>query len=310
MKKNILKNSALVFLAGASYGVQGTVVKLTLAAGFTWQQSVASQAVFGVVLFLAALLVQIVRGKKIVSLSPKLILMLLGVGFVSGTTGVLYNISLSMLPVPIAVTLLFQFTWIGIVIQVIATRRAPSVFEVGAGVVIIAGTLLVSGLFSADITALNPLGVVCGLGSGVSFATFVFLSGKVGAGLPSIQRGSIICLGSLCMAFFVCPDFLISGAIQEGIWLYGLMMGAGALFIPVILLGIATPHLSTGLATIMAASELPCGVIISVVVLGETVDVFQFVGVVIILTGVVVAQLPNLLPGLQAPPRPPVRYIQ
>ncbi|MEA5019808.1 MAG: hypothetical protein VB027_05525 [Gordonibacter sp.] len=42
MQKNSLKYSALVFLAGASYGAQATTVKVTYGAGFTWTQVVAS----------------------------------------------------------------------------------------------------------------------------------------------------------------------------------------------------------------------------------------------------------------------------
>ena len=47
----------------------------------------------------------------------------------------------------------------------------------------------------------------------------------------------------------------------------------------------------------MASSELPCGILISVFVLGEPVSTLQAAGVVVILAGVVVSQLPNLLPA-------------
>lgn len=46
MEKNTLRYSGIVFLAGASYGAQATTVKITYAAGFTWTQVVASQALF------------------------------------------------------------------------------------------------------------------------------------------------------------------------------------------------------------------------------------------------------------------------
>ncbi len=296
MQKNTLKYSAVVFLGGASYGVMAATVKSAFAEGFTWAQSAASQALFGALLFGVALIVLTVAGKRPVPLSPKRVFALLGLGLTTCTTCVLYNYALTMLPVSVAITLLFQFTWIGIVFQVIATRRRPHPAELGAAVVILGGTLLASGLFSSTVGDLNPVGIVCALLSAVSCASFMFLSARIGTDLPPIERGLVVCLGACILGFAVCPDYFASGALQAGIWKYGLILGVFGLLVPVILFGIGTPHLSAGLSTIMASSELPCGIAISVLVLSEPVDALQVVGIVIIMLGVVVSQLPNLLP--------------
>lgn len=297
MQKNTLKYSALVFLGGASYGVMAATVKMAYAAGFSWTQAVASQALFGALLFAIALAVSLGRGRKPVPLTPKRVLSLLGLGLNTCATCVLYNLSLTMLPVSAALTMLFQFTWIGIVIQVAVTRRKPHPAELAAAIAILVGTLFASGMFSNEVGELNPIGILCGLGSAVSCALFMFFSSRVGCGLPPIQRGLVVCLGACVLGFALCPDYFASGALQAGIWKYGLVLGLCALFVPVILFGIATPHLSTGLSTIMASSELPCGIAISAVLVGESVDALQLAGVAVILIGVVVSQLPNLLPA-------------
>ena len=280
MQKNILKYSALVFAGGASYGIMATTVKFALADGFQWTQVAASQPLFGTLLFAVALAVLALAGKRPVHLSPRGVLRLLGLGLTTCTTCVLYNFALTRLSVAVAITLLFQFTWIGVVIQIVVTRRRPSTAELAAAAIILGGTLLASGLFSA-----------------VSTALFMFLSGRIGVDLPPIQRGLFVCLGACILGFAVCPGYFASGALQAGIWKYGLVLGAFGLLIPVVLFGIGTPHLPTGLSTIMASSELPCGILISVFVLGEPVSTLQAVGVVVILAGVVVSQLPNLLPA-------------
>ena len=296
MQKNTLKYSAIVFFGGASYGVMAATVKSAFAEGFAWAQTAASQAFFGALLFAFALVVLAVFGKRPVPLAPRRILALLGLGLATCTTCVLYNFSLTMLPVSVAITLLFQFTWIGIVFQVIATRRRPHRAEVGAAAIILGGTLLASGLFSDTVGYLDPLGIACALLSAVSCATFMFLSARVGCDLPPIERGLVVCLGACILGFAVCPDYFASGALQAGIWKYGLILGVFGLFVPVVLFGIGTPHLSAGLATIMASSELPCGIAVSVLVLSEPVDVLQVVGIVVIMAGVAVSQLPNLAP--------------
>lgn len=297
MRNDILKYSALVFLGGASYGAMAATVKMAYAAGFSWTQTVASQALFGTLLFAMALVVSLARGRKPAPLSPKRILSLLGLGLNTCATCVLYNLSLTMLPVSAAITMLFQFTWIGIVIQAIVTRRRPRPAELAAAAIILVGTFLASGMLSAEVGALDPVGILCGLGSAVSCALFMFFSSRVGCGLPPIQRGLVVCLGACVLGFALCPDYFASGALQAGIWRYGLVLGLSALFVPVILFGIATPHLSTGLSTIMASSELPCGIAISTALVGESVDALQLAGVAVILAGVAVSQAPHLRPS-------------
>ena len=296
MQKNTLKYSTIVFLGGASYGVMAATVKSAFAEGFAWAQTAASQAFFGALLFAVALVALAAFGKRPVPLSPKRVFALLGLGLTTCTTCVLYNFALTMLPVSVAITLLFQFTWIGIVFQVIATRRRPHLAELGAAAIILAGTLLASGLFSSTVGDLDPLGIACALLSAVSCATFMFLSARVGCDVPPIERGLVVCLGACILGFAVCPDYFASGALEAGIWKYGLILGVFGLFVPVVLFGIGTPHLSAGLSTIMASSELPCGIAVSVLILSEPVDAFQVAGIVVIMLGVVVSQLPNLVP--------------
>ena len=294
MQKDTLKYSGIVFLAGASYGAQATTVKITYAAGFTWTQTVASQALFAALLFAAALLVQRSRGRRLVPLSPKQVLALLALGLNTCIGTVLYNYALTLLPVSVAITLLFQFTWMSIVLQLVVVRRRPRAAEVVAVAVILGGTLLASRAFSSDVGALDPVGVACGLLSAASCTFFMFFSSRVGRGLPPIQRGLVVCLGACALGFALCPDYFASGALQDGIWKFGLVLGLCALFVPVVLFGIATPHLTPGLSAIMASSELPCGIALSALVIGEPVEALQAVGIVAILAGIAISQLPHM----------------
>lgn len=153
---------------------------------------------------------------------------------------------------------------------------------------------MASGMFSESVGALDPVGIACGLLSAVSCTFFMFFSSRVGRGMPSVQRGLVVCLGACALGFALCPDYFASGVLQDGIWKFGLVLGLCALFVPVALFGIATPHLTPGLAAIMASSELPCGIALSTLVLGEPVEALQVAGVVAILAGIVISQLPHL----------------
>ena len=63
------------------------------------------------------------------------------------------------------------------------------------------------------------------------------------------------------------------------------------MLLPVLLFGLGTPNLPAGVSTVLAASELPAGLIVSVVMLGDEIGVMQWVGVIAILFGVIVSQL-------------------
>ena len=190
MEKNTLRYSGIVFLAGASYGAQATTVKITYAAGFTWTQVVASQALFAALLFAVALLVQRARGKRLVPLSLKQTIALLALGLNTCIGTVLYNYALTLLPVSVAITLLFQFTWMGIVVQLVVMRRRPRAAEVAAAAVILGGTLMASGMFSESVGALDPIGIACGLLSAVSCTFFMFFSTASGAACRPFSAGS------------------------------------------------------------------------------------------------------------------------
>lgn len=305
MRLQTLKYSLIVFLGGASYGVMASTVKFAYAEGFNWTQTAASQAIFGFFLFTVAFLVLNIFKKHRVRVTPKQIMRLMEVGLVGCMTTILYGFSLTMLPVAVAITLLFQFTWIGIVIQVIVTRRPPRLAEGLAALVIIGGTILASGFLSESYTEeLNPFGLLCAGLSAITCTLFMFLSSKIETDMPSIQRGMLICFGSSLLGLAICPDYFTSGILVEGIWRYGLILGFFGLFIPVILFGIGTPHLPTGISTIMASSELPCAILISVFGLGELVDPLQIAGIIVILLGVCVSQIPHLLPNAQSPKNP------
>ncbi|OUO91556.1 EamA family transporter [Gordonibacter sp. An230] len=296
MRSPLLKYALAVFLGGASYGAMGTVAKSAFAAGFAWPQTVMSQALFGTLLFGLAFAVEAARNKGAVPMNARRLLKLAGTGMVTATTGVLYSIALSKLPVAVAITLLFQFTWIGIVIQVVATRKPPHAAQVTAAVVIMAGTVLASGLLSSDVdfASFDPVGIACALLSAVSCAAFMYLSGHVENDMPSFQRGFFICLGSLVVGVVVCPGYFPSGVLFQGIAGYGVLLAVTVLFVPVLLFGIGTPKLPVGVSTILAASELPCGILVSIIVLGEGIGAVQAAGVVAILAGVVIAQGPTM----------------
>lgn len=284
-----------VFVGGASYGVMATTYKLAFAHGFSWQLVVATQGLFAVIAFLLALAVRLARRHPVERLSAKRVLRLVGLGALTACTGIFYSFSMTMLPVSVALTLLFQFTWIGLVIQVIVTRRAPTFPEVLAALVIFAGTFLASGAYHEDLLAdYSPLGIACALVAAVCCASFVTLSGRVECELAPEQRGLAVCCGTFLVGLVICPTFPVQAPQADFYPLFGIVMGVFGVFFPVLLFGMGGRYISPGMSTIMASAELPIGLLVSMLVLGEPVTGVQWVGVAAILSGVVISQLGSM----------------
>lgn len=294
------KAALQVFVGGACYGAMATTYKLAYAAGFTSAQVVASQAWFGCLFFALAALADRALGRHWQRVGWKLALKLMGLGALTCLTSILYCYAMSVLPAPVALTLLFQFTWLGLVWQTVMTRRPPRPLQVVSALVIVFGTVFASGVYKTGIAGYDPVALLCALGAAVSCSLFVTLSGRVKAPCSSEQRGVIVCMGSVVMSLTVCPDYVVSGVLAQGILPFAVIAGFFGLFCPVLLFGVGSPHLPAGLSTVMAAAELPAGLLIAMIVLGEPLGVVEWLGVAIVLAGVCLAQAPSLLGGQEA----------
>ena len=283
-----------VFAGGACYGAMATTYKLAYAAGFTSAQVVASQAWFGCLFFVIAAALRCVRSKRLRRIEPLQAFKLMGLGALTCTTSILYCYAMSVLPAPVALTLLFQFTWMGLVWQTVMTRRAPRPLEVASAAVIVFGTVFASGVYKTGLAGYDPVALVCALGAAVTCSLFVTLSGKVEVECSNEQRGVIVCLGAGLMSLIVCPDYLVSSVVFQGILPFAAIAGLFGLMCPVLLFGLGSPHLPAGLSTVMAAAELPAGLLIAMIVLGEPLGVIEWLGVIVILAGVCLAQVPAL----------------
>ena len=77
--------------------------------------------------------------------------------------------------------------------------------------------------------------------------------------------------------------------LVQGILPFAVIAGFFGLLCPVLLFGMGSPHLPAGLSTVMAAAELPAGLFIAMVVLGEQVPWNMWAGILLMLVASVVA---------------------
>jgi drug/metabolite transporter (DMT)-like permease len=278
--------SFLVLLGACSYGVHGAIIKMASNAGYSSADIVSAQYVTGVLFLAAAWLFMPKRNMSIKQWGE-----LLSTGVFLSLTALFYAISIADLSASAAVILLFQFVWMGIVIESIHMRKLPEGGKVISVVLIWAGTFLAARSSEAIEWFSHPVGVLYGLLSGLTFALFIFFSGRSGKGIPAVQRSLIMSIGGLLVILIMnSPSFLFDGTFAGGLWEYGILNGLLGAALPVLFFAAGTPHIGSGTATICGAAELPAAIVAAWLLIGEQVTTVQTAGVLIILLAIMLPQ--------------------
>ncbi|QDX94103.1 DMT family transporter [Brevibacillus laterosporus] len=284
----MFRYSFLVLLGACSIGVLAIFVKLAYRNGFTLGEVIGSQYLVG---WLLLLLLTLLFFRHRVPLKQALVLFFAGTS--ASLTGICYYGALqTSIPASICIVLLFQFVWIGIIIEMISTKTLPSKEKVISVLFLLVGTALSSGLLEQSFHNLEIKGIILGLLSAISFACYIFVSGKVAVDIPAFPRSVLLITGALVLILIVFPPtFIYDGALGKGLWKYGIALGTFSIVIPSIAFSIGIPKIGSGLATILATAELPVTVILSVLILKEAVFFSQWIGVLLIFIGIAIPQL-------------------
>ncbi|WP_066250772.1 EamA family transporter [Neobacillus drentensis] len=278
----IWQYALIVFLGGCCYGVLSTFVKLAYSAGFTVTQVTGSQYLLGTLLIWV---VALFSKKKKLTLSKIGKLLLSGIPL--GLTGVFYYQSLQTLDASLAIIFLFQFVWIGTFFEWIVYKKIPSNGKIVSIGILIIGSILAAGVIAEGGVEISWRGTVWGLLSALTYTALIFVSGSVEKDTPPVQKSALLSTGGLITVFlFFTPTDLIHLPVLMGVAPYGLFLGLFGVALPPLLFSIGMKHIGPGLGTILTASELPVAVILSSLVLAEDVSLSQWLGVVLILGGI------------------------
>ncbi|MGJ3355152.1 EamA family transporter [Providencia sp. Je.9.19] len=288
------KGLILVSLGACSYGILSTLVVLAYRAGFSLSDVIGSQTVLGAfLLWLFVVLGAAMRKKLLAWPSRKQTLMMLLTGTTTGLTGLLYYASLQHLSPALGVVLFLQFTWMGVAINAVVTRRMPPVMTLISVFVILVGTVLATGLLNNGSISFHWSGVALGLCAALSNAIRVYVSGALAVKTDPMMRSAIMVTGgAILTSIVVPPTFLLDLSTFQSLFLsYGLPLAFFGSFFGMWMFAKGTPLIGTSLATIVSSMQLPVTILLSVTVLHLPLEFIQLVGVVVILMGVAIAEL-------------------
>jgi drug/metabolite transporter (DMT)-like permease len=284
-----LTYALMVFAGGWCYGIMVPLVRVAHTMGYDSTQIMIAQYLVGVCVLGAAVALFSRR-----SVTAAQVLRLAGIGVIAAGVSFGYYNALALLSSAAALTLLFQFVWMGVLLQAILERALPDRLTVLSVALVLLGTVLAAGILEWDSSPLDPLGVFFGLLSAVCYTAFLHLSSRVATGLPTINRTFFTSIGSLITSFFLVPVAITgSAALWEFSWIVIPLAFVG-IVAPVLLIQKGAPRLPGGVTTIMASSELPSGILMGALFVGDPIGFLEVCGVVIILGGIVLSQLAPL----------------
>lgn len=209
----------------------------------------------------------------------------LGIGLV------LYSVSVERIPIAVATVLMFSNPiWVSIYSALIFKERISlkSAFLIFA---CITGCLLLMDIFTSGRISLDPIGVLCGIGNGMTFALQIVI--------PKIFRGKYSSdtllvygfLGAAIFLFILASPMEIIHAIsredQTPFLLFNLLcIGILATFISNTFYVKSTEYIGTTLPSLMAAFDPIFASIFALIFFKEQIGFLQIIGAVIVIFSV------------------------
>jgi drug/metabolite transporter (DMT)-like permease len=286
MKTDALKGSVLVALGACCYGMLGIYVKMAYSDGFTTAEVTIAQFALG---FIGLLVPNLLPKQKpstgTANIKSKLRLMAAGTSL--GLTSIFYYLSVSYIAVSIAIVLLIQAVWIGVVLEMIIHKKLPETRKIVSAGIVITGTILATNLYGHSVSVNWP-GLTFGILSAFCYAATMYSSNTLELHLPPLTRSLYMIAGGLVIIVVVFHSSINADFSYMIFVRWGLLVSLFGTILPPLLFTRGMPLTGMGLGAIIASIEIPIAVIMANLLLNEPVLPLQWIGVGLILVAVVV----------------------
>jgi drug/metabolite transporter (DMT)-like permease len=287
----VLKGVFLVGLGATSYGMLATFVKMAYDENYTTAEVTTSQFILGIIGILIINLYQKTKkGKEVIKASKRNIFHLMLAGTSLGMTSVFYYLAVKYIPVSIGIVLLMQTVWMGVLLEMILEKRIPSTQKIISVGIVLAGTILATNLINNDIQ-LDWHGIMWGMLAAASFTTTMFTANSVATGISSAQRSLYMLLGGAVIVFSFSLATQVTPFNFDIFLKWGIVLALFGTIIPPMLMNAGFPLTGIGLGSIVSALELPVSVMMAFVLLDESVNATQWLGIVLIILAIVIMNI-------------------
>lgn len=292
LKREKMLGGLSVLLAASFYGFMSPIVKGAYGEGHSFAQVTFSQFFYASFFFLPYFLWQLKKTKVNLKELWKLLL----VGFLGlGGTSLFYYGSLQLLPASISLILLFQFVWVGLLLEWLFFGHKPTPYHLLSVGVVLLGTFFTIPIGDVGENLSLP-GIGLGLAAAFSYSFFLIGTARLSAGMKGGMRSAIMVLGTLVLIFLFfltyTPPVELNpfGTISK----WGLLLGLLGQVFPPLLFSYGAPRIGGSLTSLFGTMELPVGILAAFFILNEVILPIQWFGIGLILAGILFSQLEPL----------------
>lgn len=280
-------------IGAGSFGLTPIFVKTGFGYGYSLGQINIVQMVLALILLGAMCFF---KGLKIENLSKPDFIKVMITGAAMGLTSIFYYGAMQYLSASLAIILLFQFVWIGMIYEWIFSKARPTLVNVLALLVTLTGVVLASNIIVDGVTNIHPIGLLLGFLSGVSYAGFIFFSGRVATSSHPFIRSLLMVTGATVLVSSLFFRDIPSLNPSDGrLWLLGIGLALVGGVMPTLFFAKGAPLISGRLANVLSSIELPVAIVSAMIVLSESVSLLQWCGVVLILVAIVINELGGVM---------------
>ncbi len=281
-----------IILAGILWGSQTLFVHFLKPFGFT---SLELTSVRAIVSFCAIALFALIKGRDAFKIRWKDLLITFGVGICLFATAAFYYIAMDMTSTATSVVIMYLSPVYVMLFSVFFFKEKFSASKLVALVLVIAGSVLVSGAFGGgEGFKFNLVGVVFAVLSGLTLAgynifTKISSARKCKPLTTTLYGFMFMALSSL---IFVNPIEIVDKATAAPAVTAPLLIGIGLVtcILPYFLYNLAVEKIPVGTAASLAVIDPMAATVFSVFI-GEKLNAFSVVGVVLVLCAIVLLGL-------------------
>lgn len=274
-----------IILAGLFWGTSGIFVEYLAPYGFSSPQMTFVRAI---VSFVCMLLYILIRDRSLFKTNAKELLLFMGSGLAFYFTATCYFLSMQLTSVSTAVVLMYTAPIFVMIYSVTFLGEKLSKTKLVALVAMIAGCGFVSGIIGG--LEFNTLGIFVGFMSGISYAVYnIFTKIQMQKGINPVKANLYCFLFSVIASLFMSepfriPEIIISSPAVTFCLCIG--MGIVSCILPYFLYSTALKYIPAGTASSLAIIEPMSATLLSVIILGEQISLYQVAGIVLIIVAV------------------------
>lgn len=291
MKNNVLKGSLFIALGASSYGMLATFVKMAYQEGFSTAEVTLSQYILGFAgLLILSLFSKTKQKVKTEKSNFKSVFKLILAGTSLGLTSTFYYLSVQYVPVSVAIVLLMQTVWMGVIAEMIIYKKIPGLRKIISVLIILIGTVLATNLLQESVI-INWTGFFWGIMAALSYTATMYSSNNIELDSPPLRRSLFMILGGFIVIALIFHSS-INTHFSTGIFMrWGIVLSLFGTILPPLLFTRGMPLTGMGLGAIIASVEIPVSILVAYIWLQEPVDFIQWMGVILILFAVVLMNI-------------------